>query len=1210
MSSRVSSGFSTNYLPGTMGAESLSIALIGPDQKRRKTVSMALAESGRTTNVREFESYPEGPEEYEWLLKQSFNVIVLDLDSDPDLVLDLVERVGASDSMMVMVYSERVDTKLAVRCMRAGAREFLLLPLEEGMVAEALNRAAGIRCEKTEPVKKTAGSLLLFICPKGGCGATTLACNLAIALSGSSEQKTLLVDLALPIGNAALALGIATKYSTEDAIRNADRLDATLLKELLVRHQSGLFVLAAPSNISGMEGCEDAIDKLIEIARREFDHVIVDVGSRMDLTGTALFKKASTVYLVTLSGVSELRNSNRLISQFFPAGGPNLEVVINRFENHLLGGVREDDVVKALGRPVRWKIPEDQESAREMQYGVTGVGNTRISHLSLEMAAAITGHPAPKDLKEKKKGFSLKGSVRTVADERHGNDAQLNRKIAPPAPARLTPVIKWPSPAPIAYGDALSSAQLNATASVAGTLVYTPGPGTVLPAGTHKLSVSFTPADSERYITAQGTVVLEVERSTPAIAWPAPAPIAYGDALSSAQLNATASVAGTLVYTPAPGTVLPAGTHKLSVSFTPADSERYITAQATVALEVERSTPAIAWPRPDPIPYGTPLSAGQLCAAASLPGTFDYAPALGEVLKAGTQTLSATFIPADSANYAPVRATVPLEVSKAIPSIAWPAPHSIMSDIALGDAQLCATSPVPGTFEYAPGPGQVLPVGTHTLSVVFTPTDSENYAASHATVSIKIVEKPAPVVTWTNPDPRVAAGTHTFSVAFNQADSSNYTTTRSAAPPNPAKANPLNQSDSGSYTMMRSAAPPNSTKANPLTDWQKIQASKHGTPLRAPELDAAASAPATLNNSPAHGKVLAPGATSDPPHTEKYKPAQALAKTHLEGLDETSRLPAGPGFQESEPVQKPSVASHRLHAVEKINEVTTEPDWLNLFQEIRPQPDELNSEVSEKQNAARKRWIIAGAGGCSILLAFILAVWLFHSRTTAPVKGTIAPPVAATDTQLNADDPTPSPRRTKAEDETVTTAEAVNPTSAQVDSTPTETESAPVQTGPTSAQSEMMHDQLNEPSRISQEMMQKQVATPPPPSNLSPATASSLGGSASIGSVFAQNAPSVVAAKHGPLAVSPGVAMGLLIKKWPPVYPEIARQARVSGIVQLEATISKAGKIEDLHVVSGPVMLQGAALDAVRGWRYRPYIVDNEPVEIKTTISVAFSLGQ
>ncbi len=1134
MSSRVSSGFSTNYLPGTMGAESLSIALIGPDQKRRKTVSMALAESGRTTNVREFESYPEGPEEYEWLLKQSFNVIVLDLDSDPDLVLDLVERVGASDSMMVMVYSERVDTKLAVRCMRAGAREFLLLPLEEGMVAEALNRAAGIRCEKTEPVKKTAGSLLLFICPKGGCGATTLACNLAIALSGSSEQKTLLVDLALPIGNAALALGIATKYSTEDAIRNADRLDATLLKELLVRHQSGLFVLAAPSNISGMEGCEDAIDKLIEIARREFDHVIVDVGSRMDLTGTALFKKASTVYLVTLSGVSELRNSNRLISQFFPAGGPNLEVVINRFENHLLGGVREDDVVKALGRPVRWKIPEDQESAREMQYGVTGVGNTRISHLSLEMAAAITGHPAPKDLKEKKKGFSLKGSVRTVADERHGNDAQLNRKIAPPAPARLTPAIKWPSPTPIAYGDALSSAQLNATASVAGTLVYTPGPGTVLPAGTHKLSVSFTPADSERYITAQ----------------------------------------------------------------------------ATVALEVERSTPAIAWPRPDPIPYGTPLSAGQLCAAASLPGTFDYAPALGEVLKAGTQTLSATFNPADSANYAPVRATVPLEVSKAIPSIAWPAPHSIMSDIALGDAQLCATSPVPGTFEYAPGPGQVLPVGTHTLSVVFTPTDSENYAASHATVSIKIVEKPAPVVTWTNPDPRVAAGTHTFSVAFNQADSSNYTTTRSAAPPNPAKANPLNQSDSGSYTMMRSAAPPNSTKANPLTDWQKIQASKHGTPLRAPELDAAASAPATLNNSPAHGKVLAPGATSDSPHTEKYKPAQALAKTHLEGLDETSRLPAGPGFQESEPVQKPSVASHRLHAVEKINEVTTEPDWLNLFQEIRPQPDELNSEVSEKQNAARKRWIIAGAGGCSILLAFILAVWLFHSRTTAPVKGTIAPPVAATDTQLNADDPTPSPRRTKAEDETVTTAEAVNPTSAQVDSTPTETESAPVQTGPTSAQSEMMHDQLNEPSRISQEMMQKQVATPPPPSNLSPATASSLGGSASIGSVFAQNAPSVVAAKHGPLAVSPGVAMGLLIKKWPPVYPEIARQARVSGIVQLEATISKAGKIEDLHVVSGPVMLQGAALDAVRGWRYRPYIVDNEPVEIKTTISVAFSLGE
>ena len=218
---------------------------------------------------------------------------------------------------------------------------------------------------------------------------------------------------------------------------------AFLAKELLVRHQSGVFVLAAPSNVMGVEGCGDAIDKLIAVARREFDHVIVDVGSRMDLVDTDLFKRASTVYLVTLTGVSDLRNSNRLISQFFPPGGPNLEVVINRFESRLLGAVNEDVVAKAVGRPVRWKIPEDRETAREMQYGVTGVGETRVSRLSLEMAGAITGRPAPS---EKKKGFSLKRLGKGVAEEASGNNDPLSIRIVPPATERATEAVTRSTP--------------------------------------------------------------------------------------------------------------------------------------------------------------------------------------------------------------------------------------------------------------------------------------------------------------------------------------------------------------------------------------------------------------------------------------------------------------------------------------------------------------------------------------------------------------------------------------------------------------------------------------------------------------------------------------------------------------------------------------------------------------------------------------------
>ena len=84
---------------------------------------------------------------------------------------------------------------------------------------------------------------------------------------------------------------------------------------------------------------------------------------------------------------------------------------------------------------------------------------------------------------------------------------------------------------------------------------------------------------------------------------------------------------------------------------------------------------------------------------------------------------------------------------------------------------------------------------------------------------------------------------------------------------------------------------------------------------------------------------------------------------------------------------------------------------------------------------------------------------------------------------------------------------------------------------------------------------------------------------------------------------------GMLIQKTTPVYPPIAKAARVSGTVVLQATISKTGTIQNLRVISGPAMLQQSAMDAVKSWRYRPYLLNNEPVEVETTVNVIFTLG-
>jgi len=393
--------------PDPTGNRPLSIALIGPDERRRKEAATALLLCD-DAEVREFTDYPPSLEDVPRLIEQRHDVIVIDLDSRPEYALELVESLCSNSTSTVMVYSSQPDPNLLVRCMRAGAREFLSPPFAHSTMAEALVRAAGRRTATRLPVtRKTRGRLLVFLGAKGGAGVTTLACNFAVALAQESGQSTLLIDLDLPLGDAALNLGIVTEYSTVNALQDADRLDASFLNKLLTRHSSGVSVLAAPGKFPQFHASNEAIDKLMNVARQEFENVVVDVGARLDLTESALFRDAYTIYLVTQAGIPELRNSNRLISQFFNAGSPKLEIVINRYEARGLG-VSDETITKALTRPANWKIPNDYAAVRQMQNTATplALGDSPISKLIKQMAISICGQRANQP---KKKGFRLFG---------------------------------------------------------------------------------------------------------------------------------------------------------------------------------------------------------------------------------------------------------------------------------------------------------------------------------------------------------------------------------------------------------------------------------------------------------------------------------------------------------------------------------------------------------------------------------------------------------------------------------------------------------------------------------------------------------------------------------------------------------------------------------------------------------------------------------
>jgi pilus assembly protein CpaE len=305
-----------------------------------------------------------------------------------------------------MVYSAQTDSEMLVRCMRAGAREFLTEPIALSTIAEALVRAS-VRRPAARPAKKAEGKLLVFIGAKGGSGVTTVASNFAVSLARESGQSTVLIDLNLPLGDAALDLGINAQYSTANALQNFTRLDFNFLSKLLSKHSSGLFVLAAPDKYTEVEASNEAVQKLLTVARQNFDYVVIDAGSRFGATGKTLFEGSSTVYLVMQVGIAELRNSNRLISESLKASGAKLEIVLNRYTPRSLG-IDEESITKALTVPVQWKIPNDYPAARRAQNTATplALNDSPISRVIWQMTRTACGLPASP---EKKKRFNLFG---------------------------------------------------------------------------------------------------------------------------------------------------------------------------------------------------------------------------------------------------------------------------------------------------------------------------------------------------------------------------------------------------------------------------------------------------------------------------------------------------------------------------------------------------------------------------------------------------------------------------------------------------------------------------------------------------------------------------------------------------------------------------------------------------------------------------------
>jgi|SwirhisoilCB2_FD_contig_121_340761_length_1620_multi_4_in_0_out_0_2 periplasmic protein TonB len=233
---------------------------------------------------------------------------------------------------------------------------------------------------------------------------------------------------------------------------------------------------------------------------------------------------------------------------------------------------------------------------------------------------------------------------------------------------------------------------------------------------------------------------------------------------------------------------------------------------------------------------------------------------------------------------------------------------------------------------------------------------------------------------------------------------------------------------------------------------------------------------------------------------------------------------------------------------------------------------------------------IKGKRGATTMLSFILQICLLGVLVLIPLIYTEALPKQQLMTFLVAPPPPPPP--------------------------PPPPAAAPVKIVKP-VQTDIVNGQLRTPTKIPEKVqMIKEEDTPPPSASgvvggvpggvpggsMGGVIGGIIGATASTGAV-----PKAVTPQR--VRVSQGVSQGLLIHEVRPAYPPLARQARIQGAVVLQAVIGKDGAIQNLHVVSGHPMLTTAAIDAVKQWRYKPYFLNGEPVEVDTQITVNFTLS-
>ncbi|TWU03568.1 AAA family ATPase [Neorhodopirellula pilleata] len=372
----------------------LRLALVDPNDASRESLKAMLL--GMDTiwleaDCSRYEFFPD-------IIEQTTpDVGVVSLDNNPTTAINLIARITAEcPDTALLAASESSDGQQILKAIRAGAREFLTLPLVDQELSEALDRISMAKFGGNDS-RGRACQVIAIAGATGGVGSTSTAVNLGCVLAEDPRNSVALVDLDLALGDADVFLDAIPDYTIADVVQNISRLDIQLLKRSLTKHSSGLYLLPRPVELHDVAGIQpDSLRKVIGLLKASFSHLIVDLSKTYSDLDMVAIETASKVLLITQLDLPCLRNVVRLMMSFDETEGlqDKVEIIVNRAGLDA-GQISLKKAKETLGREIFALLPNDYRTMVEVRNNgvplITQAPKAALTQAFRDMAARLGG---------------------------------------------------------------------------------------------------------------------------------------------------------------------------------------------------------------------------------------------------------------------------------------------------------------------------------------------------------------------------------------------------------------------------------------------------------------------------------------------------------------------------------------------------------------------------------------------------------------------------------------------------------------------------------------------------------------------------------------------------------------------------------------------------------------------------------------------------